>query len=205
MAGKMQQFWVFGYGSLMWRPGFAHLRAVPARLYGFHRQLCVYSHVHRGTRRHPGLVLGLDAGGRCEGIAFYVAARDSNATLNYLRRREQVTNVYRPMRRTVTLTNEGHREVQALCYMVNRHHRQYAGQLPLEEQARLVRRSRGRSGINIDYVVSTVRQLRQCGIFDRRLEALITRLGQHRRLGGAFRPLSPGEDSPPLEGLNSGS
>jgi glutathione-specific gamma-glutamylcyclotransferase len=183
--------WVFGYGSLMWRPGFPHEKSSHAILQGGNRALCVYSHVHRGTKRHPGLVLGLDAGGRCEGIAFYVPARHANSTLNYLRRREQVTNVYRPVRRNVALTNEDHREVHALCYMVNRHHHQYAGLLPLEVQERLVRRSRGRSGINIDYVVNTVRHLRECGIFDRRLEALMIRLGQHRRLGGGFRPIQP--------------
>lgn len=183
--------WVFGYGSLMWRPGFPHEKSSHAILQGGNRSLCVYSHVHRGTPRHPGLVLGLDAGGRCEGIAFYVPAHHANATLNYLRRREQVTNVYRPVRRRVTLTNEDQREVQALCYMVDRRHRQYAGRLPLEVEARLVRRGRGRSGINIEYVVNTVGQLRECGIFDRRLEALIARLGQQRRLGGGFRPTEP--------------
>jgi glutathione-specific gamma-glutamylcyclotransferase len=174
--------WVFGYGSLMWRPGFPHEKAMPAVLQGGHRALCIYSHNHRGTPRHPGLVLGLDIGGRCEGMAFFVPARHANNTLNYLRRREQVSNVYRPMRRMVVLDAEDHREVSALCYMVNRSHRQYAGNLPIEEQARLVRRSRGRSGINIDYVVNTVRHLRACGIFDRKLEVLITRLGLHRRL-----------------------
>jgi cation transport protein ChaC len=76
--------WVFGYGSLMWRPGFVYEEAVHAVLLGGHRALCVYSHVHRGTPRHPGLVLGLDAGGNCEGVAYRVAAREKRATLAYL-------------------------------------------------------------------------------------------------------------------------
>lgn len=172
--------WVFGYGSLMWRPGFPHEEALHATLWGGHRALCVYSHVHRGTPQHPGLVLGLDAGGSCEGIAFRVPARHARATLAYLRRREQVTNVYRPVMRRVALRAGEPRETFALCYMVNRRHRQYAGRLPLEEQVRLVRRSRGRSGRNTDYVVNTVLHLRECGVVDHRLERLVVMLGSHR-------------------------
>jgi cation transport protein ChaC len=174
--------WVFGYGSLMWRPGFPHEETVHAILAGAHRALCIYSHVHRGTPRLPGLVLGLDAGGRCEGIAYYVPAQHVHGTLGYLRRREQQNNVYRPVFRTVTLRGEERREVHALCYFVRRDHRQYAGRLPLEVQARLVRRSRGKSGRNIDYVMNTVRHLREYGIFDTGLEALVNRLGRHRDL-----------------------
>ncbi|WP_280950384.1 MULTISPECIES: gamma-glutamylcyclotransferase [Rhodomicrobium] len=181
--------WVFGYGSLMWRPGFPYEERQHAIFPGGHRALCIYSHVHRGTKAVPGLVLGLDAGGRCEGIAYRVADRDIRATLAYLRRREQANNVYRAVNRSILLTARDGEDVRALCYMVNRHHRQYAGDLPLEVQARLVRQGRGRSGINIDYVVNTVRHLRECGIFDRRLEALVNKLGHHRELG-PFRPLS---------------
>src|SRR3979490_2940413 len=85
--------WVFGYGSLMWRPGFDFLERVPARLIGEHRALCVYSFVHRGTPEKPGLVLGLDHGGACRGIAFRVAEKQRNDTVAYLRAREQVTGV----------------------------------------------------------------------------------------------------------------
>lgn len=169
--------WVFGYGSLMWRPGFPHEDAVHAMIIGAHRALCIYSHVHRGTPRHPGLVLGLDIGGTCEGIAFRVAARDKQATLAYLRRREQVTGVYYPMLRHVVLKLPETATVHALCYMANRRHSQFAGNLPLTVQAALVRRSKGRSGKNTDYVVNTVRHLRECGIVDRRLERLMPMLG----------------------------
>ena len=172
--------WVFGYGSLMWRPGFAYEEAVHATLFGGHRALCVYSHVHRGTPRLPGLVLGLDAGGSCEGLAFRVAARHRHATLAYLRRREQVTNVYRPMLRQVSLRLPEPEMARALCYMIDRRHRQYAGVLPLGLQARLVRRGKGRSGKNTDYVLNTVRHLRECGIVDRGLERLVAMLGVRR-------------------------
>jgi len=170
--------WVFGYGSLMWRPGFEYEEAVHATLFGAHRALCIYSHIHRGTRQHPGLVLGLDNGGTCEGIAFRVAERNKHATLSYLRRREQVSNVYKPVLRWVALRDTQPEAAKALCYMVNRNHRQYAGVLPVALQARLVRRSKGKSGRNTDYVVNTVRHLRECGVVDHRLERLMPMLGQ---------------------------
>ncbi len=174
---------MFGYGSLMWRPGFPHDKAAHAVVHGLHRSLCVYSHVHRGTKRHPGLVLGLDAGGWCEGMVFHVPALHVRETLGYLRRREQMHNVYRAVWRTVAMRDNPHYEVRALCYVVNRNHRQYAGRLPLETQEWLVRRSTGRSGRNIDYVANTALHLRECGIHDHRLESLLRRFGRHRQRG----------------------
>jgi glutathione-specific gamma-glutamylcyclotransferase len=169
--------WIFGYGSLMWRPGFPYEEAAHATLCGGHRALCIYSHVHRGTPQHPGLVLGLDAGGTCEGIAFRVSARQRHGVLAYLRRREQVTNVYKPVLRWVSIGLPERRMVKALCYMVNRNHHQYAGRLPPTRQAQLVRRSKGKSGKNTDYVLNTVRHLRECGVLDARLERLLPILG----------------------------
>jgi cation transport protein ChaC len=137
----------------------------------------VYSHVHRGTPQRPGLVLGLDMGGSCEGLAFRVAARHKRATLAYLQRREQVTNVYRRVLRHVSLKLPDPEMARALCYMIDRRHRQYAGVLPLGLQAQLVRHGKGRSGKNTEYVLNTVRHLRECGIVDRGLERLVPMLG----------------------------
>src|SRR6201994_1622683 len=92
--------WVFGYGSLMWRPGFEFIEQVPARLVGEHRALCVYFFLPRGPPEKPGLVLGLDRGGACRGVAFRVAEKQRAATVNYLREREQVTSVYREVMRS---------------------------------------------------------------------------------------------------------
>src|ERR1700684_900950 len=98
-----EDLWVFGYGSLMWRPRFRFLERVPARLMGLHRSLCVFSFVHRGTPERPGLVLGLDRGGMCRGVAFRVVAAKREKTIAYLRGREQVTAVYLETTRRIEL------------------------------------------------------------------------------------------------------
>jgi cation transport protein ChaC len=156
--------WVFGYGSLMWNPGFrVHERHV-ATLAGYHRALCVYSHFHRGTPETPGLVLGLDRGGACRGVAFRVAPSDVEATVSYLRAREQVTSVY--LERRVMVRPDGGEPVRALTYVVDRSHRQYAGRLADEELLRIVRGARGQSGHNPHYVTATQEHLVELGVHD---------------------------------------
>jgi glutathione-specific gamma-glutamylcyclotransferase len=167
-----EDLWVFGYGSLMWRPGFAFLERRHARLVGAHRALCVYSFVHRGTPQKPGLVLGLDRGGNCRGIAYRVAAAKRAQTIDYLRAREQVTLVYRETWRTVWLDDDPQRSVHALCYMVDRGHRQYAGRLRLAQQVHFVRQGHGRSGNNRDYVLAAAKEIERQGYRDRELHLL---------------------------------
>ncbi len=128
----------------MWRPGFAYLERVPARLIGLHRALCVFSFVHRGTPERPGLVLGLDRGGMCRGIAYRVAAAAREETIAYLRGREQVTRVYLETMRQIELEEPARRQVRALCYTVDRSHVQYAGRLTLAESLHYVRQGHGR-------------------------------------------------------------
>jgi cation transport protein ChaC len=172
----MSELWVFGYGSLMWRPDFAYTERAPAALIGAHRSLCIYSFHHRGTHDHPGLVLGLDEGGACRGVAFRVLPENREATLDYLRAREQITDVYVEATRPVSLLDGSDRELEAVCYLVDRAHPQYAGRLSIETQARLVREAAGNSGSNIDYVLNTVRHLEEAGIHDVELMALAARL-----------------------------
>ena len=164
--------WVFGYGSLIWRPGFDFVERVPARLIGEHRALCVYSFDHRGTPEKPGLVLGLDRGGACRGIAFRVEAKLRTETIAYLRAREQTTHVYREVMRSVWLDNEPRQRISALTYVVDRGHVQYAGRLPLADQHRIVQQGHGRSGHNRDYVLSTVKAIEAEGFRDAPLHQL---------------------------------
>jgi cation transport protein ChaC len=184
LAHAAEDLWVFGYGSLMWRPGFDFRERVEARLTGAHRALCVYSFVHRGTPERPGLVLGLDRGGACQGIAFRVASADRARTVAYLRSREQVTGVYRESVRRIVLRSEPARQVPALCYVVDRGHVQYAGRLPLAEQLHYIRQGHGQSGPNRDYVIATVAALEALGLRETELHLLAERLkGTHE--GGA--------------------
>jgi glutathione-specific gamma-glutamylcyclotransferase len=174
--------WVFGYGSLMWRPGFEVLERVPARLKGLHRALCVYSFVHRGTPERPGLVLGLDRGGMCRGIAYRVAASARSKTIAYLRGREQVTSVYREAMRRIELEEPARRQVTALCYVIDRGHLQYAGPLSLAERLHYVRQGHGQSGPNREYVLEAVRALEALGFRETDLHLLAERLGRRETI-----------------------
>jgi cation transport protein ChaC len=168
--------WVFGYGSLIWRPGFAFVRSERAVLRGAHRGLCIYSHHYRGTAEAPGLVFGLARGGSCGGMAFAVERAAWPETLAYLRERELVTSVYREAVRPVRLASG--EVVRAVAYLVDEHHEQYAGRLMLAEQVQLVRRGIGISGPNLDYVLNTARHLEALGIRDRALEQLAAALAE---------------------------
>jgi len=159
----MEDLWVFGYGSLMWRPGFDFLESRPARLYGYHRSFCVYSWYHRGSEENPGLVLGLDQGGSTLGRAYRVARQEAQEVIEYLDAREMVTAVYQPIAAPIH-TEAG--KVTARSYIADRKHPQYAGKLPYDLQAEIIRKGTGHSGINTDYLASTVKHLDELGITD---------------------------------------
>lgn len=179
-SGDMGDFWVFGYGSLIWRPGFAHVETRRARLHGYHRALCVRSAGHRGTEQRPGLVLGLDRGGSCVGLAFRVPAALHGEVMAYLRKRELVTKVYQERMLTVTL-DEGAR-VSALTYVVDRRHAHYLGGLEAQEASAIVSGAVGYSGPNEDYVLNTVEHLKALRIHDPWLEQVASLLPQPKHL-----------------------
>lgn len=152
----------------MWHPGFGHVETVRARLHGYRRSLCIYSHVHRGTPDQPGLVLGLDAGGSCLGIAFRVPGDMAGEVMVYLREREMANNVYHEKQLRLRLADG--RDVAGLVYVADRSHRQYAGALKPEEAADIIASARGESGANVDYVSNTVQHLRNMRVRDKALE-----------------------------------
>lgn len=171
----MSDFWVFGYGSLIWNPGFEVLEKERATLYGLHRSFCVYSWVHRGTQTDPGLVLGLDRGGSCQGMAMLAPGKSRDEIIDYLRARELVTDVYLECWRKVHLGNG--RQVSALVYRADQSHQQYASGLELDAQTEIIRNSQGKSGHNVDYVKSTLSAMKEHGIRDNSLEYINTKLG----------------------------
>jgi cation transport protein ChaC len=136
----------------------------------------VNSFVHRGTPEKPGLVMGLDRGGMCRGVAYRVAAAKREETIVYLREREQVTSVYLETIRRIALEDETRRQVRALCYAVDRGHVQYAGRLSVDESVHYVRQGHGRSGNNRDYVIETVRALEALGYRETELHLVAERL-----------------------------
>jgi cation transport protein ChaC len=171
----MGDFWVFGYGSLIWRPGFAHTGTERARLYGYRRSLCVLSHVHRGTPERPGLVLGLDRGGSCVGLAFRVPTDLRDEVMAYLRERELPTSVY--LERILPVRLASGETVPAVCYVVDRSHRQYSGAMHEAEASAIVRGAVGQSGPNEEYVLSMVAHLEALGIRDHWMEEVARRVG----------------------------
>lgn len=168
--------WVFGYGSLIWEPGFAYEERVKARLDGWHRSFCMRSIHHRGSVERPGLVLALDAApdNRCEGVAFAVTPGKEASTLAGLRERELISSAYLEQIHRVRLADG--RQADAICYVIDRDHVQYCGGLPLEEQARIIAASTGGRGPNRDYLWNTVAHLVTLGISDPDLEWIARRV-----------------------------
>ena len=164
--------WVFGYASLLWSTGFEHEEVVDARVFGYHRALCVYSHVYRGSPERPGLVAGLLPGGSCQGLAFRVAAARWDEVRAYLHEREMIYQVYVPTWVSARLAKETN-VTQAYTFVANPKHPQYAGALELEKVARVIAGAVGISGTGLDYVANTVERLSALGIRDRRFERVL--------------------------------
>ncbi|MER2510602.1 gamma-glutamylcyclotransferase [Amaricoccus sp.] len=174
--------WVFGYGSLIWNPGFPFAERRRAVLAGYARSFCMTSVHYRGTPERPGLVLALDReeAARCEGVAYRLAPETEAASLAYLRERELVSYAYDEA--VLPLRLEDGREVRAVSYVVNRAHVQYRGGLGLDEQAAIIAAAVGPMGPNADYLARTVAGLAEIGVRDEALAALEKKV--LARLGG---------------------
>lgn len=175
--------WVFGYGSLIWQPGFAHAERLPALLDGWHRSFCMHSVHYRGTVETPGLVLALDAadGAACAGVAFGIAEPEADSVIEYLRERELVASAY--VERMLPLSLADGREVEAVTYVIDRDHPLYAGALNLEDQAAIIARAEGNRGCNADYLFNTAAHLAELGFADPDLEHLAARVRAIRASG----------------------
>ncbi len=168
--------WVFGYGSLMWNPGFDVAETALARLDGYHRSFCMWSIHHRGTPEHPGLVLALDEApsGHCDGLALRVPDDQRAQTLDYLRERELISSAY--LEKQLPLSLHDGRQVMAVSFVVDRDHVQYCGDLSLERQAEVISTARGGRGPNTEYLENTASHMQQLGIEDPDMMWLVSRV-----------------------------
>lgn len=165
--------WIFGYASLMWKPGFPFIEAQPALLRGYHRSLCVYSTRYRGTPEKPGLVMGLDLGGSCKGRAFLLAAPAVPQVMEYLHEREMDTGIYAPKFIDVRL-GDG-RKVSAYNFIVRRDHQQYTGKQSIDWAVKLVREGVGPMGTSLEYLQNTLDHLDEMGVVEGPLHEICAR------------------------------
>ncbi len=174
--------WLFAYGSLVWNPAFRFRERRVGIVHGYHRRFCLWSHIGRGTKDNPGLVLGLEPGGSCRGVAYRIAADEVETELGIIWRREMVSGAYLP--RWITVRTGGE-TVRCIAFAINRHHRRYAGRLEDETVARTIASAMGPLGPCADYLLNTVSHLEALGIEDRRLGRLRDRV---LALGNGSRP-----------------
>jgi cation transport protein ChaC len=177
-AQSRANLWVFGYGSLMWDPGFPFVRWAPALIHGYHRAMCISSTRWRGTPDCPGLVLGLDRGGACRGIAFLVAAADVALALKALWAREMSRRIYLPRLLRARLPDKA---VRALAFVADPQHAEYSGHLTLQQTADRIASCRGARGPNLEYLVRTIEHLDELGVRDQYLLRLLEAARQAAR------------------------
>jgi cation transport protein ChaC len=190
MAEEGEDLWVFGYGSLMWRPGFPFVERCHGQLHGYHRALCILSTRYRGTHRKPGLVMGLCRGGSCWGMAFRVHAGRAKQVLDTLWKREMLNRVYMP--RFVPVAVEGAARVHALAFVADTEHKQFVRELDINGRARLVAQGVGQRGACVDYIRNTLDHMRELGVHDPHLMRI---LEAARRMGAV--PAKTTKRSPP--------
>ena len=155
--------WLFAYGSLVWDPVLSYVERRVVTVHGFHRRFCLHSRINRGTPESPGLVLGLDRGGRCAGVAYRIPAREVEIELRLLWRREMLLGSYEP---NWVLARDGRETFRALAFVVDRGRSGYAGRLPDEEIVAVLRRARGKLGTGLDYLLRTADGLAEAGVRD---------------------------------------
>ncbi len=166
-AGK--DLWVFGYGSLIWNPAFNFAEKRQARLFGYHRSFCLHLTIGRGSREDPGLMLALDRGGSCNGVAFRIAAKDVESETDILWMREMISGAYKPYWSNMVMEK---RVVAGLTFVINPKHSSYTGRLSLEKTVSLLKRGKGRLGTCKEYLTNTVEHLDDLNVRDDYLHRL---------------------------------
>lgn len=175
---SQRQFYVFAYGSLMWRPGFAYKNEAVATLHGYHRRLAVWSTYYRGTPAQPGLCFGLVAGGCCKGMVFAVAPHQRRRVIAYLFEREMFADAYIP--KIATVRTAAGKKQMALIFVVNPASKQSAPPMPLTHCLRYIKNGHGKGGSNIDYIDNSRLALVKKGIYSPTLEKLYQQLHKKR-------------------------
>ena len=186
LAGRAERepLWIFAYGSLMWNPGLAFVKKRVGTIYGFHRKFCLWSRINRGTPERPGLVLTLERGGCCRGLAFRLAGSTSRDELRALWKREMSLGSYHP--RWLDCHAGGER-FPVLAFIVNRACSGYAGKLPLEAMVSTIATARGKFGSSAEYLFQTQAALESHGILDQHVKRLSERVKVHLATGIAAR------------------
>jgi len=166
-----KEIWIFGYGSLMWQPGFDVVESQLADLAGYHRDLCILSYVFRGTPEVPGLVMGLNPGGTCQGRAFRIEGDQKEQVMAYLHEREMINNVYEPTWLDVSL--EDGRMVSAYSFVAVQDHDQFVGHFNQDQEVQYILQGKGQGGTSLEYLENTCVHLRELSIDDHGLETLL--------------------------------
>ena len=173
--------WLFAYGSLIWNPLIHYVEKRVGTVHGYHRCFCLWSHIGRGTKAKPGLMLGLERGGACRGIAYRIAEAQAAEELEVVWRREMLTGAYAP-RWVTAVTKEG--PLQAIAFLINRNHERYAGRLPEDRIIATIAEAQGPLGACATYLFNTVAHLEDLGIRDRRLARLRDRVAAKQAESG---------------------
>lgn len=167
--------WVFGYGSLIWNPAFHFEKKIPARIYGYHRSFCLHLTIGRGSAEYPGLMLALDKGGSCNGMAFHIAADQVESETRILWMREMISGAYIPHYGPLK-TRDGN--IMALTFVINRKHDRYLGNMGFKKTAEMICNGRGPLGTCREYLENTVELLGEIDVRDRYLTRLLSRINE---------------------------
>ena len=168
-ADPGEDMWLFGYGSLMWKPELEFAESLSATAIGWHRQFCLWQWRYRGSRDHPGLMLALDRGGSCCGVAYKIAGPNVSEKVAGVWRREMIGKGYRP--RWLSLRS-AKGPTKALGFVADREGPRYAGHMPLEAIADHIAAACGANGPSAEYLLETRESCRLLGIRDDMLEQL---------------------------------